>query len=411
MPVEPMYIPGRSRTGSSPSRTVMSFPVYAVSVTALLEEKMPAKQGFCGPREVYQTTAAGAGRGEARGGGPAHGVAELRIVDLRRSARPPRLVLRRGRREGAADGALLGRGGGDRAGREPERRRGGVADRGAQLARGSPPPCGRARTPRSRTRSSRGASRRARRAAATPRGRSRARPRRARPGSPPRAPRRPARPRRGARGEPCRRAAPSAGPHLLRGSPTSSCAGASGSASAPVAVTSVWPTRPEPVAEQRAGARRRAPRGRRRAGGAAGRRPGEASTSASARRSDSTAMRCSPCEPNVRRSRSPDEDPDLVEVRAEPRRAALQVARRGARRGRSATAARRRSRATRARGRARPRARRTAGPRSASTRARASTSCAASVTTWPVQGSSADASETPAATRRSAALRCPSAAA
>ena len=50
-----MYIPGLSRTGSSPSRTVMSFPVYAVSVTALLKRKMPAKQGFCGLGEVYQT--------------------------------------------------------------------------------------------------------------------------------------------------------------------------------------------------------------------------------------------------------------------------------------------------------------------------------------------------------------------
>src|SRR5204863_6196033 len=31
-PVEPMYMPGRSRTGSRPSRTVMSFAVYVVSV-------------------------------------------------------------------------------------------------------------------------------------------------------------------------------------------------------------------------------------------------------------------------------------------------------------------------------------------------------------------------------------------
>ena len=30
-PVEPMYIPGRFRTGSSPSRTVMSFALYAAS--------------------------------------------------------------------------------------------------------------------------------------------------------------------------------------------------------------------------------------------------------------------------------------------------------------------------------------------------------------------------------------------
>src|SRR5439155_2230559 len=31
-PVEPMYMPGRSRTGSSPSRTVMSLAVYVASL-------------------------------------------------------------------------------------------------------------------------------------------------------------------------------------------------------------------------------------------------------------------------------------------------------------------------------------------------------------------------------------------
>ena len=50
------------------------------------------------------------------------------------------------------------------------------------------------------------------------------------------------------------------------------------------------------------------------------------SSSASPSRSASTASRCSPCEPNARRSRSPARIADVVEVRSEPRRAPLEVA-------------------------------------------------------------------------------------
>ena len=93
-------MPGRSRTGSSPSRTVMSFPVYAVSVTALLEEKMPAKQAVLRACESISETAVGAGGREARGDRPADGVAELRDPRSPRSRR----------RASASSGAVGARG-------------------------------------------------------------------------------------------------------------------------------------------------------------------------------------------------------------------------------------------------------------------------------------------------------------
>ena len=49
-------------------------------------------------------------------------------------------------------------------------------------------------------------------------------------------------------------------------------------------------------------------------------------TSASARSSASTARRCSPCEPKLRSSRVAARDHDVVEVRTESGRAALEVA-------------------------------------------------------------------------------------
>ena len=86
-----------------------------------------------------------------------------------------------------------------------------------------------------------------------------------------------------------------------------------------------------------AGGPGRAPRARRRAGGAAARRAARRSASASASRSASTASRCSPCEPKLRRSRVAGDDRDVVEVRAERR------SRRARGRGRAAPRAPRRS--------------------------------------------------------------------
>ena len=70
----------------------------------------------------------------------------------------------------------------------------------------------------------------------------------------------------------------------------------------------------------------RAPRARRR-GAASGRTPRRsASSSASASRSASTVSRCSPCEPKLRRSREPLASDDIVEMRAEAGRPALEIA-------------------------------------------------------------------------------------
>ena len=191
---------------------------------------------------------------------------------------------------------------------------------------------------------------------------------------------------------------------------TRSCAGASGSASAPVAVTSVWPRRAEAVAEDAAAVGVELRQGvveqeERRHADLRGEQLGLGEEE---RQDGHPLLALRPVGPQIAVA---GEDPDLVEVRAEPGGAALEVARRGARRARPGTAGRRRRPSDADSSPSSPARSAKAGSSSASTRARASTSCAASATTWPVHGSSAEASETPAATRRSAALRCPSAAA
>src|SRR5262245_10850748 len=78
-----MYMPGRRRTGSRPSRTVMSFAVYVASA-------MKKALHFLGngPGTSVSELAAGAPGCKARGGGPRDEVAELLILDrCRESAR------------------------------------------------------------------------------------------------------------------------------------------------------------------------------------------------------------------------------------------------------------------------------------------------------------------------------------
>src|ERR671914_322485 len=80
-PVEPTYMPGRSRTGSRPSRTVMSFAVYVVSVIkkALLLRRFWAL-GSLPERPVVRLprTRRQAGRGR-----PRDELSQLRVLDPR----------------------------------------------------------------------------------------------------------------------------------------------------------------------------------------------------------------------------------------------------------------------------------------------------------------------------------------
>src|SRR6476620_1805113 len=73
-----MYIPGRRRTGSRPSRTVMSFAVYAASAIKKALQ-IAILRGWRSVSEV----AVGPGPDQARPSRPRDELAELRIVDLR----------------------------------------------------------------------------------------------------------------------------------------------------------------------------------------------------------------------------------------------------------------------------------------------------------------------------------------
>src|SRR6187551_736841 len=73
-----MYIPGRRRTGSRPSRTVMSFAVYAASAIKKALQ-IAILRGLPSVSEV----AVGPGLDQARSSRPRDELAELRIVDLR----------------------------------------------------------------------------------------------------------------------------------------------------------------------------------------------------------------------------------------------------------------------------------------------------------------------------------------
>src|SRR6187402_739334 len=96
-----MYIPGRSRTGSRPSRTVMSLAVYAVSVIkkALQIAYLRARSS------VSETPVVGwssVGAREARGGRPGDQPAQLVVLDSGGDLGGLRAPL------GAARGGLLG---------------------------------------------------------------------------------------------------------------------------------------------------------------------------------------------------------------------------------------------------------------------------------------------------------------
>src|SRR6188472_1866033 len=80
-PVEPMYIPGRRRTGSRPSRTVMSFAVYVASV---MKKALQFQRNW--PGTSVSELAAGASDYKARGGGPRDEVAKLVVLDRGRES-------------------------------------------------------------------------------------------------------------------------------------------------------------------------------------------------------------------------------------------------------------------------------------------------------------------------------------
>ena len=165
-----------------------------------------------------------------------------------------------------------------------------------------------------------------------------------------------------------------------------------------VAVITVWP-----MPATRAASTRRRPGSSSESTSSSSSSGAVGSSSASARSSESTASRCSPCEPKLRRSRSPLAISDVVEVRPEPGRAALEVALRAAPRA-SADGRRlaRRSRAARRQAElvgALGEARRERGERLARA---PSTSAAPSAATRSVHGASASRSARARAARGAA---------
>ena len=136
-PVEPMYIPGRSRTGSRPSRTVMSFAVYAVSVIkkalqmSILRAESSVSETAVGPglRGARARLAAAARATYSRSSSSSIAAA-ISAASARCSAPTSGGV---GARRSAASALGLR----DRPGSEAERRRRRVAELGSRAARGS----------------------------------------------------------------------------------------------------------------------------------------------------------------------------------------------------------------------------------------------------------------------------------
>src|SRR5437588_9290637 len=95
-----MYIPGRSRTGSSPSRTVMSLAVYVAS----LIEKALATGRFRAPRILPEHTVRIA-LGEAQCSGFCDDLAKVLVLDFGGHLRGPRAVFGR-RLDGARSGCF-----------------------------------------------------------------------------------------------------------------------------------------------------------------------------------------------------------------------------------------------------------------------------------------------------------------
>src|SRR6266571_4597192 len=76
-PVEPMYIPGRSRTGSSPSRTVMSLAVY---VASLIEKAL--ETGRFRALRILPERTVGIRLCKRQGGGLCNDFAKVLVLDL-----------------------------------------------------------------------------------------------------------------------------------------------------------------------------------------------------------------------------------------------------------------------------------------------------------------------------------------
>ena len=210
---------------------------------------MPAKQVFCGPHASISDTTVVAGRREARGDRSTHRCAQVRIVDRGAHGRGLRLVGRRTARAAPEAASPPPRATGPAPGRSGAAS--GVESPSAALSlpriSSSIRPSSNAQVEDTAVTCERPVAGDALRPRGTrDRRADRVRPRAGHLGEHPRV------------GDACtaQRAphgAVEALHHAARTSPgvtASSCAGASGSASAPVAVTSVWPTRAEPRAEQ-----------------------------------------------------------------------------------------------------------------------------------------------------------------
>src|SRR5262249_10712664 len=98
-PVDPMYMPGRRRTGSRPSRTVMSFAVYAASAI----KKALQFPGLRASSSVSDRTA-GAVTCKARRGRSLHLFAQLFVTDRSSQVRRLGELLRRRVRGGSRSG-------------------------------------------------------------------------------------------------------------------------------------------------------------------------------------------------------------------------------------------------------------------------------------------------------------------
>src|SRR5436190_6379087 len=99
-----MYMPGRSRTGSSPSRTVMSLAVY---VASLIEKALETAR-FRAP-QILPEPAVGIPSREARCGRLCNDFAEVLVADSGGELGRARAVLRRGRRDVSRGPLRLGR--------------------------------------------------------------------------------------------------------------------------------------------------------------------------------------------------------------------------------------------------------------------------------------------------------------
>src|SRR5690348_3758351 len=95
MPVEPMYIPGRRRTGSSPSSTVMSLAVYSACDLVFAISRNACKTRVLQDAFSVSEWAVETPPCEAQFDRFLHTLAQLLVVDLSRQLSRQRFVLRR----------------------------------------------------------------------------------------------------------------------------------------------------------------------------------------------------------------------------------------------------------------------------------------------------------------------------